>query len=183
MRRRTQRKSLDRIAHQRSKRKVETKLLLPRGKILPLKNPRQRKRINHQLYIRVLHQGDIDHHQEVKLIEEGLLEDIQGHDESALHQGEEGFRDLQEDTTDIPYPEAEVDRGTIVMDHDVDFHHFLDAGDPILEEDPGLPEDREIDEKDLEIAVEVVVGQEVDLEDLLWVILPYGKIRNGTNTY
>ena len=119
------------------------------------------------MYIRVLHQGDIDHHQEVKLIEEGLLEDIQGHDESALHQGEEGFRDLQEDTTDTPYPEAEVDRGTIVMDHDVDCHHFLDAGDLILEEDPDLQEDRGIDEKDLEIVVEVVVGQEVDLEDLL----------------
>lgn len=72
------------------------KLLLLKGKILLSKNLRQRKRINHRLYTRVLRQGDIDLPQEVKLIEEGLLEGIQDHVESVLPQEEEGFRDLQE---------------------------------------------------------------------------------------
>lgn len=142
------------------------KLLLLKGKILLSKNLRQRKRINHRLCTRVLRQGDIDLPQEVKLIEEGLLESIQDHVESVLPQEGEGFRDLREDTIDIPYPEAEVGRDMIVMDHDVDYHHFLDVEDLILEGGQGPSGDKGIDEKDLEIVARVAARPEVGLDDL-----------------
>ena len=142
------------------------KLLLLKGKILLSKNLHQKKRINHRLCTRVLRQGDIDLPQEVKLIGEDLLEGIQDHVESVLPQEGGGFRDLQEDTIDIPYPEAEVDRGMIVMDHDVDYHHLLDVEDLILEGGRGRPGDKGIDEKDLEIVARVAVRPEVGLDDL-----------------
>lgn len=165
MRQRIQQKNLDQIVHQRNKKKVETKLHRLKEKILLLKKLYQRKRINHQLSTKVLPQDDIDHHQEVRLIEEDLLEDIQGHDELVLHQEEEESRDLRGDITDILYLEVEVDRGMIVMDHGGDCHLFLDVEDLILDGDQDRLGDRGIDGKDLENVVEVAVEQEVDLDD------------------
>lgn len=171
MRQKIRQKNLDQIVHQRNKKKVETKLHPLKEKILLLKKLYQKKRINHQLYTKVLHQDDIDHHQEVRLIEEDLLEDIQGHDELVLHQEEEESRDLRGDITDILYLEVEVDRDMIVMDHGGDCHLFLDVEDLILDEDQDHLGDRGIDGKDLENVVEVVVEQEVDLDDPPWATL------------
>lgn len=140
-------------------------------KILLLKKLYQKKRINHQLYTKVLHQEDIDHHQEVRLIEEDLLEDIQDHDELVLHQEEEESRDLRGDITDILYLEVEVDRGMIVMDHGGDCHLFLDVEDLILDGDQDHLGDRGIDGKDLGNVVEVAAEQEVDLDDPPWATL------------
>lgn len=165
MRERIQQKNLDQIVHQRSKKKVEMKLHPLKEKILLLKKLYQKKRINHQLYTKVLHQEDIDHHQEVRLIEEDLLEDIQDHDELVLHQEEEESRDLRGDITDILYLEVEVDRGMIVMDHGGDCHLFLDVEDLILDGDQDHLGDRGIDGKDLGNVVEVAAEQEVDLDD------------------
>lgn len=165
MRQRIRQKNLDQIVHQRNKKKVEMKLHLLKEKILLLKKLYQRKKISHQLYTKVLHQDDIDRHQEVRLIEEDLLEDIQGHDELVLHQEEEESRDLRGDITDILYLEVEVDRGMIVTDHGGDCHLFLDVEDLILDGDQDHLGDRGIDGKDLENVVEVAVEQEVDLDD------------------
>lgn len=164
-RQRIRRKNLDRIAHQRSKKRVETKLHLLKGKILPLKKLSQRKRINHRSYIRVPLQEGIDRHREVRLTEAGPPEGTRGHDESALHRGDEEYRGLRGGITDTRYREVEVDRGTIVMDHGVDYHRLLDAEDPILVEGQGHPGGNGTGAKDPEIVAGPVVERGVDLDD------------------
>lgn len=112
-----------------------------------------------------VHRGVTDHRQEVESTEEGLPEGTQDHGVLVLHREGEECRGLLEDTTDTQYPEVEVDRGMIVMDHGVDRRLCLDVEDLTLEGDQDHPGGRETDEKDQENAVEAVAELEADLDD------------------
>lgn len=164
MKQKTRLKRFDRTDRQRSKKKVETRLHLLKRKILPLKRLFLKRGTNRRLRIKV-HRGVTDHRQGVESIEEDLPEDIQDHVVLALRQEEEECRGLLEDTTDTRYPEAEVDRGMIVMDHDVDRHLCRDAEDLTLEGDQDHPGGKGTDEKDQGNAAEAAAGPEADLDD------------------
>lgn len=164
-RQRLPRKNLDRTVHQRSKKRVATKLHPLKRKILQLKRSYPRKGTSLRLCTRVLRQGDTDHRREAESREEGLRGDTPGPDESALRREEEGFQDLPEDTTDTQSPEAEADRGTNVMDRGAECHRHPDAGDPTLGSDQSRLGDSARNERSRGIAEEAAAGQGVDLDD------------------
>lgn len=112
-------------------------------------------------------QDDIDHYQEVESTEEDHPEDIQDHGELVHRREGEGFRDLQEDTTGNPCPEAEVDPSMNVMDHGGDCRRLQDAGDPIHGEDQDRLEGRETEgtRKDPKNVAEAAASREVDPDD------------------